>query len=224
LLDLLAEYDARTPSRLDTSLETKLKLMKEPISGFATFLKILAQDAAERGNKIIIEPYQMHFDGLRNPNFEYISKVDFLPTKGQGTYPSDRVLKIDGSSPSSLALFDDDFTLLLGGLLADGQTVIIRESDMAPNEMICAFNLPCGILEPNQIIPTDIDGWLVSQSMKNYWHAPEEIDTSYISAEHRAMLEDVLRQFMKVPYAFSTEAISITEWRDAYNSQLSLRF
>ena len=69
----------------------------------------------------------MFRDGLKNPSEHGGGITEFLPsTDTEG----ERKFVHDSSTPETLSLFDDDFYLLLAGLLMDGQPMLIREDNM----------------------------------------------------------------------------------------------
>ena len=129
----------------------KIQSQRNAIIELGAFLKDLASDKG----KIIIYPFKQSKYGLRNQ----IGTGQFLPEQQSEILDteegSSRYFIVDSTDFSS---FDNDFYILLGGLLLDGQTFIIKTEDMEQSSIIAAFNLVSGIvLEENLIVMNDLD-------------------------------------------------------------------
>ena len=122
----------------------KIQAQANAINKLGAFLKSLADDKG----RIIIYPFRQSSYGLRNSK----ENDNFLPEQGEilSTEPhSSHYFVIDSADFTS---FDNDFNILLGGLLIERQTFIIKTEDMDSSTIVCGFNLISGVVPIENLI------------------------------------------------------------------------
>ncbi len=132
----------RTPYKgvVEYYTENILRAQRNEIVNFGNFLKKLVADL-QNGHNIEICPFTTYFDG-----FAYSRRASYLTffPDAENT-GADQIFILN---QESLADFTDDFIKILGGLLVDHQTFVLRETDSSGSlvQDLCAFNLLFGAL------------------------------------------------------------------------------
>lgn len=191
-------------------MERQLRAQQDAILKLASFLK----EQAESNGEIIIYPFKESKWGLRNGIKEEYGDYDYLPHQAGdelATMPHSKSYFV--LNKDDLGAFDDDFYLLLGGLLLDDQTFVLKTRTMAEDEMICAFNLAAGVMNPRNLPWWDRTRDPDPKEDRFEWFAP--INLQWIDNAEIHELVMTLATFSELVFSVRVDSTTTEDWLEA---------